>query len=77
MAIEAGGKNGIFPVDDLTIEYMKEHSTKDHIQYMKQMKMQNMMKNILLIYSKLRPTVAFPHLPENTRTIDEVGRCED
>ncbi len=30
MAIEAGGKNGIFPVDDKTIEYMKEHSTKEY-----------------------------------------------
>ena len=55
MAIEAGGKNGIFPVDDLTRAYMKEHSARP------------------FDLSQLKPTVAFPHLPENTRTIDEVG----
>ncbi len=48
IAIEAGAKNGIFPVDELTIAYTKEHST-NHIQYMKQMLMQYMMKNIPLI----------------------------
>ena len=43
---------------------------------MKQMKMQNMMRYMTIDLSKLRPTVAFPHLPENTRTIDEVGEVK-
>lgn len=48
MAIEAGGKNGIFPVDELAIEYMKEHS-KRNIEYLRLMLMPNMMKSIQLI----------------------------
>lgn len=71
MAIEAGGKNGIFPVDDLAIAYMKEHSTKT-------MKIYEADEDALydetytIDLSTLRPTVAFPHLPENTHTIDEI-----
>lgn len=70
MAIEAGGKNGIFPVDEKTLEYVKEHSKKtpvvfeadDDAEY-------DEVYEIDL--ATLRPTVAFPHLPENTKTIDE------
>ena len=72
MAIEAGGKNGIFPVDDLAIAYMKEHSNRDHIRSMKRMRMRYMMKRYTIDLSTLRPTIAFPHLPENTKTIDEI-----
>ena len=72
MAIEAGGKNGIFPVDEKTIAYMKEHSSKtwtvfeadEDAEYEEEMTVD---------LSALRPTVSFPHLPENARTIDEVG----
>lgn len=72
MAIEAGGKNGIFPVDDLTIEYMKEHSIKKYTVYEADEDAEY--DEVYTIdLSELKPTVAFPHLPENTRTIDEVG----
>ncbi|MGD9568296.1 MAG: 3-isopropylmalate dehydratase large subunit [Sedimentibacter sp.] len=72
MAIEAGGKNGIFPVDEKTIEYMKEHSTKEYKVYEADEDAEyDEIINIDL--NTLKPTIAFPHLPENTRAIDEVG----
>lgn len=72
MAIEAGGKNGIFPVDDLAIAYMKEHSTKPyHIYEADPDAVYDAEYTIDL--SALVPTVSFPHLPENTRTVDEIG----
>lgn len=72
MAIEAGGKNGIFPVDDLAIAYMKEHSTKPyHIYEADPDAVYDAEYTIDL--SALAPTVSFPHLPENTRTVDEIG----
>lgn len=71
MAIEAGGKNGIFPVDDLTIAYMKEHSVKEYTVYEAD---EDAVydETITIDLSTLKPTVAFPHLPENTKTIDEI-----
>ena len=75
MAIEAGGKNGIFPVDDLTIEYMKEHSTKEYTIYEADEDAEYD-EEYTIDLSTLRPTVAYPHLPENTRTIDEVNSQE-
>lgn len=72
MAIEAGGKNGIFPVDEKTIEYMNEHSTKKYTIYEAD-EDADYDEVIEINLSTLRPTVSFPHLPENTRTIDEVG----
>ncbi len=71
MAIEAGGKNGIFPVDDLAIEYMKEHSTKKYTIYEAD---EDAVydEEYTIDLSQLRPTIAFPHLPENTKTIDEI-----
>lgn len=75
MAIEAGAKNGIFPVDEQTIEYVKEHSLKEyHIFEADEDAQYDEVIEIDL--SKLRPTVAFPHLPENTRTIDEIGEIK-
>ncbi len=72
MAIEAGAKNGIFPVDDITMEYVTEHVTKEYTVYTADADAEyDEVINIDL--STLRPTVAFPHLPENTKTIDEVG----
>lgn len=71
MAIEAGGKNGIFPVDDVTIAYMKEHSTKEFKVYEADEDAEyDAVYTIDL--STLKSTVSFPHLPENTHTIDEV-----
>lgn len=71
MAIEAGGKNGIFEVDDLAIEYMKEHSTKEYTIYTADE--DAVYDEVIEIdLSKVRPTVAFPHLPGNAKTIDEI-----
>ena len=72
MAIEAGAKNGIFPVDELTEEYMKEHSTKSYTKYEADADAEYD-EEYTIDLSTLKPTVAFPHLPENTKTIDEVG----
>ena len=75
MAIEAGGKNGIFPVDEKTIEYMKEHSKKEWMEFNADEDAEyEAVYEIDL--SKIRPTVSFPHLPDNTRTIDEVGEVQ-
>lgn len=71
MAIEAGGKNGIFPVDDLTIQYMKEHS-KRPFQVYEADEDAVYDEEYTIDLSALKPTVAFPHLPENTKTIDEI-----
>lgn len=75
MAIEAGGKNGIFPVDELTIEYMKEHSVKEYKIYEADEDAEYD-ETYTIDLSALKPTVAFPHLPENTRTIDNVGEVK-
>ena len=72
MAIEAGAKNGIFPVDDLTRAYMKEHSKRPFVEYEADEDAEYD-EEYTIDLSTLKPTVAFPHLPENTRTIDEVG----
>ncbi len=72
MAIEAGGKNGIFPVDDKTIEYLKDHATREWTVYEADEDAEY--DEVFEIdLSTLRPTVSFPHLPDNTRTIDNVG----
>ena len=75
MAIEAGAKNGIFPVDDKTIEYVKEHSNKEWTKFEADEDAEyDAVYEIDL--SKLRPTIAFPHLPENTKTVDEAKGLE-
>ncbi len=72
MAIEAGGKNGIFPVDDLAKDYMREHGKREFVVYEADEDAEY--DEVYTIdLSTLKPTVAFPHLPENTHTIDEVG----
>lgn len=72
MAIEAGGKNGIFPVDDATLEYLRQAGAKDPVIFESDPD-----ASYEAVYdidlSQIRSTVAFPHLPENTRTIDECG----
>lgn len=72
MAIEAGAKNGIFPVDAKAEEYMKAHSTREYKIYTPDADAQYE-REITIDLNTLKPTVAFPHLPENTKTIDEVG----
>ncbi|NYB74607.1 3-isopropylmalate dehydratase large subunit [Sedimentibacter hydroxybenzoicus DSM 7310] len=75
MAVEAGGKNGIFPVDEKTIEYMREHSNKKYAAY--EADEDAAYDEVIDInLSELRPTVSFPHLPENTRSIDKVGNVK-
>jgi 3-isopropylmalate/(R)-2-methylmalate dehydratase large subunit len=72
MAVEAGGKNGIFSVDEKTIEYMKEHSVKDYTVY--EADEDAVYDELIDIdLNELKPVVAFPHSPENTRSIDSVG----
>ncbi len=72
MAIEAGAKNGIFPVDDKTISYMNEHSVKEYKIY--EPDEDAVYDEVYVIdLETLKSTVAFPHLPENTKTIDKVG----
>ena len=72
MAIEAGGKNGIFEVDEKTLEYVREHSTRPYTIY-KPDEDAEYEQIYEIDLGSIKPTVAFPHLPENTRTIDEVG----
>ncbi|HBE07774.1 MAG TPA: 3-isopropylmalate dehydratase large subunit [Lachnospiraceae bacterium] len=70
MAIEGGAKNGIFPVDDKTIAYMKEHSDKEPVIYEADPDAEYT-REITIDLSTLRPTVAYPHLPENTHPVEE------
>ncbi len=72
MAIEAGGKNGIFPVDETTEEYMKGRVSGDWVAFAADPDAEYAAEYVVQL-DEIRPTVAFPHLPENTRTIDEVG----
>ena len=73
MAIEAGAKNGIFPVDDITLDYVKERSNKkfnllradDNARYERE---------VTINLDELEPTVAKPHLPENTATLAEIAK---
>ena len=75
MAIEAGAKNGIFPVDEKTEEYLKEHTKKDYHVYEADEDAEY--ESIVEIdLSEVRPTVAFPHLPGNAKTIDEIEAME-
>ena len=71
MAIEAGGKNGIFPVDNLAVSYMKEHSDRKFTIYEAD-EDAVYEEEYTIDLGELRPTIAFPHLPENTKTIDEI-----
>ena len=72
MAIEAGAKNGIFEVDEETVNYIKERSDREIKRY--QADPDAVYEETYEIdLSEIRSTVAFPHLPENTRTFDEIG----
>ena len=71
MAIECGAKNGIFPVDDVTLEYVNGRSLRDYKVYEADEDAEYD-EEIVVDLSTLKSTVAFPHLPENTKTIDEI-----
>lgn len=71
MAIEAGAKNGIFAVDDLTLEYVKDKTDREFKVYEADADAEyEAVYDINL--SEIKPTVSFPHLPENTKTFDEI-----
>ena len=72
MAIEAGAKNGIFEVDEQTIAYIKEHSDREPVIY-KADEDAEYEQTFDVDLSQIKPTVSFPHLPENTKTFDEIG----
>lgn len=72
MAIEAGAKNGIFEVDDITLNYIKEHSIKEP-KIFKADDDAEYDEVIEINLSEIKSTVAFPHLPENAKTFDEIG----
>lgn len=72
MAIEGGAKNGIFPVDDITKKYLDDHTDREYTVYEADADAEYD-ETITIDLSSLKSTVAFPHLPENTKTIDEVG----
>lgn len=72
MAIEAGAKNGIFEVDEQTIEYVKARSDREIVVY-KADEDAVYDETYEIDLSTIKSTVAFPHLPENTKTFDEIG----
>ena len=71
MAIEAGAKNGIFPVDEKTVEYISKRVNRPWTVYEADSDAQYT-SVVTIDLSELKPTVSLPHLPSNTRTIDEV-----
>lgn len=75
MAIEAGAKNGIFPVDDITREYTNGRFQGEAVEYSADEDAEYDAEYTIDL-SQLKPTVAFPHLPENTKTIDEVEKID-
>lgn len=75
MAIEAGAKNGIFPVDAATLEYLKAHGAKEPVVYAADEDAEYE-RTVTIDLNELEPTVAFPHLPENTRKASEAGEIK-
>ncbi|NMP38224.1 MAG: 3-isopropylmalate dehydratase large subunit [Clostridiales bacterium] len=72
MAVECGAKNGIFPVDNKTLEYISEHAPGKDCKVFEADCNAEYDSEITIDLSALKPTVAFPHLPSNTRTFDEI-----
>lgn len=73
MAIEAGGKNGIFPVDEKTLAYEKEHGAAEGVIFEADPDAEYE-KTYEINLSEIKPTVSFPHLPENAKTFDEIPK---
>ena len=71
MAVEAGGKNGIFPVDEKTVEYLRSRTTKPYTIYSSDPDAVYA-REINIDLSSLRPVVALPHLPENVKPVSEL-----
>jgi len=75
MAIEAGAKNGIFDFDKITDAYVKGRAKREYKVFERDEDAEySEVYEINL--DEIRPQVAFPHLPENTRNIDEVGKVK-
>ncbi len=72
MAIEAGAKNGIFPVDAKTLEYCREHY-HGQVEIYEADPDAEYTRTVEIDLAALRPTVSMPHLPENTKTIDQAA----
>ena len=72
MAIEAGAKNGIFPVDQVTLDYVKGRVNRPFQTYEADPDAEYE-QTIDIDLSAITPTVSFPHLPENARTFDQIG----
>ncbi|MCD6322595.1 MAG: 3-isopropylmalate dehydratase large subunit [Clostridiales bacterium] len=72
MAIEAGAKNGIFPVDEKTIKYIEDHSDRKHEVFAADDDAKYS-ETYIINLTELKPTVSFPHLPDNTRVEGEFG----
>ena len=71
MAVEAGAKNGIFPVDDVTLAYLKGRSEREPVVY--EADADAVYESVVDVdLSAVTPTVACPHLPENTRPASEL-----
>ncbi len=75
MAIEAGAKNGIFPVDEITTEYMKGRTEREPVVYEADDDAEYE-QVIEINLSDINPTVACPHLPENTKDADELNHIK-
>lgn len=73
MAIEAGGKNGIFEVDEETLKFIREHSMREPVVF-KADEDAVYDETYVIDLSQIKPTVAFPHLPENTHTVDSIDK---
>ncbi len=73
MAIEAGAKNGIFPADEKAVEYCREHGAKEPVIFEADPDAEYE-ETVTIDLSQLKPTVSYPHLPENTKTIDEARK---
>lgn len=75
MAIECGAKNGIFPVDEKTLEYVNGRSEREY-KVFEADEDAEYNRIITVDLSTLKSTVAFPHLPENTRTFDDIPQIK-
>ena len=75
MAIECGAKNGIFPVDDKTLEYISGRTDRQP-RIFEADEDAEYDETIEIDLNNLKPTVAFPHLPENTHTVDEIEKID-
>ena len=75
MAIEAGAKNGIFPVDEAAVEYLDKHAKREYKIYEADSDAEYE-EVVDVDLSVIRPTVAFPHLPGNAKTVDEIEEMD-